>query len=566
MTDEEMAEQRKQNLERVLNSDARRKVIVAGPGTGKTFTFKQVLEGVEGPALILSFLNNLVEDLQKDLGARAEVRTFHSFCRGLLHNMDVPGITRGVDYFPGFSTIVEADLALSHEDLPDRALERAYMYLDDSQGIASAGLSIGDYYNAVGHTDSVYRVHQALTARPELVPAYSQVLVDEYQDFSLLEASLIDELANASPLLIVGDDDQALYGFKHASADYLRDVVQRDDFVRFELPFCTRCTTVLVDATHRVVAKAQLRGLLSGRVDKQYICYLPEKREASERNPAIIHARCTVERNTAPYMCRYVAQQIGQIDPADIAESWESGHPTVLVVAPSQFARRIYRHLEEQQVANIELAMRPRLDIEILDGYGRLIRDENSRLGWRIVLHVIAPVWWADTVRQVLLDQTELRDALPDEFVTLHLRIVDLLRRLATGNELTAEEHERIEAATGLPVSAVRVRLRIDTEAPVETVADETQPRVVVTTLLGAKGLQAEHVFVVGLNAHHFPYDNAQPTEDEVCELLVALTRARKSCTLVSCQRFGNQQLAQSTFLTWLEPLLERVVVNAAYW
>lgn len=561
-----MEQQRTENLNRVLTSDARRKVIVAGPGTGKTFTFEKVLEGADGPALILSFLNNLVADLEKDLGGSAEVRTFHSFCRGLLHNMDVPGITRGVDYFPGFGTIVEADLALTHESIPNDALERAYMYLDDSQGVASAGVAIGDYYDAVGHTDSVYRVYQALAARPDLVPTYSQVLVDEYQDFSLLEASLIEELATMSPILIVGDDDQALYGFKHATADYLRDVVQRSDFTRFELPYCTRCTSVLVGATHRVVEKAQQRGLLSGRIDKQYICYLPEKRTASARYPKIIDARCTVERNSAPYMCRYVTQQVGQIDLEEIAESWDSGHPTVLVVAPSQFARRIYRHLEAEQVPNIELAMRPRRDIDILDGYRRLIRDERSRLGWRIVLHLIAPSWWTDAVRQALADRSELRDSLPSDFVTQQLEIVDLLRRLASGESLTLDESAHVEAAAGVSVAVVLVRLGLDQEEEAADVADETKPRVVVTTLLGAKGLQAEHVFVVGLNEQHFPHDNGNPTENEICELLVALTRARKSCTLLSCRRFGNQELAPSIFLTWLAPYVERVTINAAYW
>ena len=60
MDDEEMARKRTENLDSVLNSAARHRVIVAGPGTGKTFTFKKVLERVDGPALVLSFLGSLV--------------------------------------------------------------------------------------------------------------------------------------------------------------------------------------------------------------------------------------------------------------------------------------------------------------------------------------------------------------------------------------------------------------------------------------------------------------------------------------------------------------------------
>jgi excinuclease UvrABC helicase subunit UvrB len=63
MNDDEAARLRAVNLEKVLSSDAKKKVIVAGPGTGKTFTFNQILNQVEGPALVLSFLGNLVADL-----------------------------------------------------------------------------------------------------------------------------------------------------------------------------------------------------------------------------------------------------------------------------------------------------------------------------------------------------------------------------------------------------------------------------------------------------------------------------------------------------------------------
>jgi hypothetical protein len=282
--------------------------------------------------------------------------------------MDVPGITRGVDYFPHLALILDIDAGLIRDDVPSHAIERAFMYLDDSEGYPATALRIGNYYNAVGHTDSVYRVHQALADAAGLIPTYDQILVDEYQDFSLLEVSLITKLATASPSLIAGDDDQALYGFKHASADYLRDLVNAGDYAQFELPFCTRCTQVLVDATHRVVERAQHVGLLGERLAKQYICYLPEKRQASERYPRIHHARCTVERNTAPYMCRFVAQQIQQIDPADVEVSEQAGHPTVLVIAPTQFGRRVYQHLRDEGVANVKFGGRPRTEIEILDG------------------------------------------------------------------------------------------------------------------------------------------------------------------------------------------------------
>jgi superfamily I DNA/RNA helicase len=82
---------------------------------------------------------------------------------------------------------------------------------------------------------------------------------------------------------------------------------------------------------------------------------------------------------------------------------------------------------------------------------------------------------------------------------------------------------------------------------------------------MGAKGLQAEHVFVLGLNGGHFPTSNQSPLEAEVCELLVALARAREKCTLVSVRNFGGEWLDDSVFIEWLEPLLDSVTVDKAY-
>jgi len=518
MTDEEMKLQREQNLNDILLSESTKKVIVAGPGTGKTFTFGKILDIVDGNALVLSFLGNLVSDLEKDLGDRATVRTFHAYCRGRLHHMSVDGITRNTDYFPSFSRIIDSDLQVIRERTEGVSAEKAFMYLDDSLGVISDSIQIGNYYDAVGHTDSVYRVYDAFKNDTRLIPTYVQILVDEYQDFSFLETSLIDLLSTASPTLIAGDDDQALYGFRHASADYLRELVTRDEYERFCLPFCTRCTQVLVNATHTVVSKAQGMGLLQSRLDKEYICYLPEKRDTSDLYPKIRHARCTVERNNAPYMCKFVAQEISKITAADIELSKEKGNPTVLIIAPSQFGRRIFNHLNENGVPNVERRVREKSDVEIIEGYKRLVGNESSRLGWRILLYHTQPPGTEDLIRNALQSNMDLVDLISDDFKSLHLSVVAILRQFVDGNSLTDDEQDKLIAAIGLPLEVLRIKLGLEEEASESSMVEDAA-RIVITTMSGAKGLQAEHVFVVGMNEGHFPKVNSAPTEDEVCQL-----------------------------------------------
>lgn len=74
-------------IEAVINSPSPKKLVIAGPGTGKTTLFKQLLNLAPGnpeQRIVLTFINNLRNDLENDLGDLAKVFTLHSFCLGAL--------------------------------------------------------------------------------------------------------------------------------------------------------------------------------------------------------------------------------------------------------------------------------------------------------------------------------------------------------------------------------------------------------------------------------------------------------------------------------------------------
>jgi len=82
----------------------------------------------------------------------------------------------------------------------------------------------------------------------EEIPQYDKIIIDEFQDFNKLEVTLIDLLSQRSPILIVGDDDQALYkDTKDANPEYIRQRFYDKTFgySSFCLPYCSRCTSVL---------------------------------------------------------------------------------------------------------------------------------------------------------------------------------------------------------------------------------------------------------------------------------------------------------------------------------
>ena len=120
------------------------------------------------------------------------------------------------------------------------------------------------YYDRFGYSDIILGLVKLYQKTPEKIPEYAQVVVDEFQDFNKLEVALIEQLSRKSPILIVGDDDQAIYEFKRSSPEFIRALHGdgRPEFEPFPLPFCSRSTRVIVEAINDIIAVAIKNGFL----------------------------------------------------------------------------------------------------------------------------------------------------------------------------------------------------------------------------------------------------------------------------------------------------------------
>jgi superfamily I DNA/RNA helicase len=567
--------ERRAAVDAILDSNASRKLIVAGPGTGKTYTFKAALERAGG-GVALTFIRALVRDLRVALADTAEiVNTFHGFAKHLLHSHPY-GVGGDFWYCPALPIVFSRDLSLlGFGGVSEGDVNKAFQTLDDAEGLITESLRLGDYYNAVGHNDVVYRVLRRFEESPADIPEYPLIVVDEYQDFNPLETALINKLEQGSPVLIAGDDDQALYHRKHASPSFIRELASNADYANFELPYCSRCTQVIVDAVNNVIGRALANGNLVGRLDKPFACYLPDKAGVSETHPSIIHAHCTVDSAKSPYIARYVAEHIAAIPPEDVAASRDGGYPTVLVIGTGEFVRPVYEHLGER-FANVQLAGSSGIELALLEAYRLLAGDTRSRLGWRIAVELDAPDERDALVRRVLENELELVDELADGYSDRHLPHAEAIRRLVDGEELGADEQAALEAAVGLDIDQIRVELALDRdvaeqvdEAVAEANGEEAAadaPTIVCSTMVSAKGLSAEHVFIVGFNDDHFPRHRDAITDYEVCCLLVALSRTRTQCHVVSCGRWKGRPVRVSAFLEWLDVAVSNTARDAAYW
>jgi hypothetical protein len=163
----------------------------------------------------MTFIRKLVADMGTKFGNHAEVKTFHAYCKKVLHAQNGK-----VEIAPFLTKLIEKDAELLANNLSH--FDARFQTLDEASPQIAFHLKRGDYYEAVGFDDSVYRLYKMLQRDAEILPAFDQIVIDEFQDFHQLEVAFIHELSKKGDILIVGDDDQAV--LKNLNCHFAADV------------------------------------------------------------------------------------------------------------------------------------------------------------------------------------------------------------------------------------------------------------------------------------------------------------------------------------------------------
>ncbi len=249
-------------------------VVLAGAGTGKTRALVArvahlLSRGVPPErVLLLTFTRRAAEEMLwrasqlagLDGRRRPFGGTFHAVAHRIVSaHSEVLGLPKGFGVLtPGegadLMEIMRADFELSgtRTRAPRSAtLVEVYSRCVNTRRPLSDVLA-GDYPWCRPHQEAVGELFRAYTARKRaqglldyddlllywdallgdpavgrhLSEAYEHVLVDEYQDLNPLQAEIVCRLApRGRGLTVVGDEAQAVYGFRGASARHLREAV-----------------------------------------------------------------------------------------------------------------------------------------------------------------------------------------------------------------------------------------------------------------------------------------------------------------------------------------------------
>lgn len=513
-------EERNKYLQLIIESDSPKKLIVSGPGTGKTYTFKELFQhSGSSNNLALTFIRKLVNDLENELGSLAEVKTFHAFCKKLLHEKK-----GGFDLYPFLTEIINEDSVILGYQPCD--FSKHFQLLDEDSPLINFYLDRGNYYNAVCFDDSVYRVLKISETDPNFIPRYDQIVIDEYQDFNPLEVAFIDELQRYNSLLIAGDDDQAVYSQRNSSPEFIREKYYSGDYELFELPFCSRCPRAVVEATRSFIDSVKKHGGLKSRIDKKLLPYLEGNEETNSRYPKIVSAQISNIRGVS----NFIKSAIEKIPDREIQEANDGDYPCVLIIGKKQYLNPIAKELSEHY-SRIDYSFSSESSYSLLDAYKIISSNPESNIGWRIIASFMLDQEELESVLKRTKDSTPIVNLLSTYLVELHRSILELLRN----ESLNLDELNNLIENIDVDFNPI-IEYFSSEELEEESEPDYSEPSIMFTSFEGCKGLSACHVFIVGLNRGVVPQLNEEKriSDIEVSKFIVAMTRTRKLLYLLS--------------------------------
>lgn len=292
-------------------------LVLAGPGSGKTLVITQRIKylieeyHVEPERiLVITFTKAAAKEMQSRFVKLSEGNfypvnfgTFHAIFFQILkqaYHFDASSIVRESEKRKYLEEILRKISINKKETEEQQNAEKISLLLSEISKVKSSGITLSAYESEVCDTEEFSLIYEEyrnallsrrkvdfddmvllclelLRERPQLLKAwqdrFSYILVDEFQDINSLQYEVIRLLAlPENNLFIVGDDDQAIYGFRGSNPNIMLHF--EEDYANAE--------RVLLDVNYRsksdiVEASCKLIKHNKNRFDKMVEAINPAK-------------------------------------------------------------------------------------------------------------------------------------------------------------------------------------------------------------------------------------------------------------------------------------------------
>ncbi len=265
--------------------------VIAGPGSGKTFVIIQrilnlIRKGVNpGSILTITFTKAAAIEMQQRFIKETDSMypevlfgTFHSIFYHILDNKDctilkecdkykiLGHILQGRDYDSESIRLILSEISRLKNtgESPDNC-DKSVPFYENFPSIYEEYCEILRDQLLIDFDDMVLLCKEYLYERPDIRRKWQERLsfiqIDEYQDINRMQFEVVRLLLNKkNNLFVVGDDDQAIYGFRGSDPklmltfnDYFSDAKQ------ILLDTNYRCAPCILDASKRVIEENNIR-------------------------------------------------------------------------------------------------------------------------------------------------------------------------------------------------------------------------------------------------------------------------------------------------------------------
>ena len=360
---------------------------------------------------------------------------------------------------------------------------------------------------------------------------FSYFLVDEYQDINEEQFEILMLLAgDKKNIYAVGDDDQSIYSFRGASPKLMLSFTDYfPDAVIIKLLNNYRSTKRIVEASKHLIANNSMR----------------------------------YEKNISAYSKSYGSLYVCKMgDDVTEAEFILSKIKSILDSSKEKTVGVLFRNRYQGAIIKELLLM------EQIPFYtGEKLPDMRSGFVFKDICAMLSLSYERGNAE----DELRAKNAFGADYIN-HLNILkrispyagvnyllkgagylSYLHRLSQGNALYEKEllrnADRVKSRF-LSIKDKNVFFEMTDDCD-ERETPRTDSRVGIYTFHGSKGLEFDHVFIPDVNEGIMPSlkSGEDALEEERRMFYVALTRAKKSLTLITVDRRNNKKMYPSRFL-----------------
>lgn len=576
LTETEKIIYRNTNAEIIAKNPAVKLLIVSGPGTGKSTIFKQRINhwlssDSSAGILALSFVRKLVTDLDSDIQNDAsltddkkiltQAHTLHKYARSIVEK------NRGTIAYPlepHFRIIGESwkyivwidvlmcanetdDIAYSWKNFETQLHNNNFDGSVEWQKLKQLYFAICSFYNAVGFSDLIIRATEAVLEKPSLVEQ-NFFIVDEYQDFNQAEEDLIKCITKSCKgQLIVGDDDQVLYHeLKSGNASLIRALYQNNEFVNAMLPFCGRCDYHIVKASEYFIQQDREK-------DSIEKIYLPIKDVGISLKVQMVG--CATSTTAVDYIRKFIEDHEAEIDDRKTKlDNDEEKDAFLLILTPSRELKFYSSKGAKDQLLEI-VSKYKNEDKKYSEDYFKVInyyslaKHPENNFTFRKILY------YEDELIDTLLPQCLANNTrfieLPDKLIQSIMKKVLEVQKIIDSQDsisdkvtqlsklIKIDDIERLSSEmvsnTMSDTAVTSIEHQEEEEAEQEELEIQKMSAVELMTIVGSKGLSADHVIIIGFDETNMSWITKNA-------FYVAMTRARKSLHIITALASGGSK------------------------